>query len=449
MKFTKKYRVFLVMVTSIFCISSCSHVPKVQDFPDTASAEEEIFKLDKEMNIAKQNQIDVFAPDNFEYAEKHLSKAKKSLNKKSDNKDILAHIAKGRAYFKQAKEFSDLAKSNLKEVAAARKQAMIAGAFKYFDKDFKAVDDDLKDVTSDIEDNNLKSANKNSKELQLKYLDLELRSIKVVQLGEARKNLANAEKEDAKEYAPRSLAIAKKSIEDTDAFITANRGNINQIQLRANKALENSEHLLKITRASKYGTSISSEEMALKMEVEQAKVAQRDDQLDSNEDRIRSLSSAKTDLESEQALNALFEQAREEFNQNDAEVYKQGNELIIRLRGLSFPVAEASLSGASFTLLAKVQKVIDSFGESNIIVEGHSDSSGGKDLNQKLSTSRAEAVRDYFVSNAENANAINIKAIGYDFQKPLASNKTADGRALNRRVDVRIQPDAKGISTQY
>lgn len=98
---------------------------------------------------------------------------------------------------------------------------------------------------------------------------------------------------------------------------------------------------------------------------------------------------------------------------------------MIRLRGLKFPVAQAVLKGSNFPLLAKVQKVIKDFGKSTVVVEGHTDSVGGKIINEKLSTAGSDPVT--------------ITAVGYDYQKPLATNKTSVGRAQNRRVDILIQ----------
>ena len=104
------------------------------------------------------------------------------------------------------------------------------------------------------------------------------------------------------------------------------------------------------------------------------------------------------------------------------------------------------MSGSNFPLLSKVQRVIATFDHGSVIVEGHTDSDGGKVLNEKLSAERAEAVKQYFIANNQGA-AMEIKSVGYGFQKPLGTNKTAAGRAQNRRVDVLIRPDARAGSS--
>jgi OOP family OmpA-OmpF porin len=69
-----------------------------------------------------------------------------------------------------------------------------------------------------------------------------------------------------------------------------------------------------------------------------------------------------------------------------------------------------------------------------VLVEGHTDSIGTEKYNQVLSERRANAVRDYMVSRGIDASRISTR--GYGELKPIASNKTAEGRAKNRRVDI-------------
>ena len=110
---------------------------------------------------------------------------------------------------------------------------------------------------------------------------------------------------------------------------------------------------------------------------------------------------------------------------------------MIRLKGLAFPSSQAVITGSNFELLSKVSRVIKGFDASSVVIEGHTDSIGGKTQNESLSERRAKAVKDYLVSNDIDAGS--IETVGYGFQKPLATNTTKDGRAQNRRVDIRIQ----------
>ena len=93
----------------------------------------------------------------------------------------------------------------------------------------------------------------------------------------------------------------------------------------------------------------------------------------------------------------------------------------------------------NYALLSKVQRAIRLFGEPDVIIGGHTDSTGAEGLNEVLSQQRAEAVRQYFVANA-TIPYDKIIAVGYGSMRPLASNATESGRAINRRIDVTIAP---------
>lgn len=142
-------------------------------------------------------------------------------------------------------------------------------------------------------------------------------------------------------------------------------------------------------------------------------------------------------LLAEKRFNDKFEKIRQTFTKKEANVYRQGNSLVISLNGLKFPSSNSNLKGENFTLLAKVQRAINEFDNSTVLVEGHADASGGNRFNTKLSTKRAQTVREYFISNGIIGKD-KIKAVGFKDDMPVATNKTFNGKAQNRRVDVVI-----------
>ena len=73
-----------------------------------------------------------------------------------------------------------------------------------------------------------------------------------------------------------------------------------------------------------------------------------------------------------------------------------------------------------------------------IRVTGHTDSTGSADYNQKLSMRRAEAVRDYLVSLGADRSKMEVSGMGE--ANPIADNKTREGRAQNRRVELIVNP---------
>lgn len=459
MKFRNNFAVFTGFL--IF-LSACSHGPKIQELSDSASPSEEIQKLDADMRAALAQQANVLAPRSFEQAQSALDGAKKGHDKGRDSKDILHKISEGRAYLNRTNELAITSRSNMEDVVAARQQAIDAGATGFFGKELANTDDDLRSITSDVEKGDLSDVEQARPKLQAEYRALELKSIDHATLNAARDTINQAIKEGAKTYAAKTLGVAEKKVTDTAAYIVGNRRDTNEIQSRGAAARGAADHALKITRSSKIGKKTSSEDVALQMEGEQNKVQAKHNELADKQNQLEDKSAQLENkqielteergsaevlavqarkLEPEKALDQRFETARAEFNESEAEVYRQGNKLTIRLKGLEFPVREAVLKSSNFALLAKVQKVLKDFGRSSISVEGHTDSNGGKLLNDKLSADRAEAVSQYLVAN-DSIGKVSVTSVGYGYQKPLATNKTASGRAQNRRVDIVITPDA-------
>lgn len=144
-------------------------------------------------------------------------------------------------------------------------------------------------------------------------------------------------------------------------------------------------------------------------------------------------------LAAERRFNQLYNDVQGFFEPGEAEVYKQGNQLIVRLRAIQFPVGKAIIMPANYPLLSKVQKTIRLFGEPDVVIEGHTDSTGPAALNEHLSQQRAESVRQYLVANGTLPEE-KIVAVGYGPTRPLAPNETEEGRAINRRIDVVVTP---------
>jgi outer membrane protein OmpA-like peptidoglycan-associated protein len=123
------------------------------------------------------------------------------------------------------------------------------------------------------------------------------------------------------------------------------------------------------------------------------------------------------------------------FNEEEGRVVVSGDQLILRLYGLSFASGSDQIRPAHYALLTKVQRVLRDFPEAPVSIEGHTDSQGNDELNRALSRRRAFAVREYLLANMP-ISSDRLTAIGYGEDRPVASNETADGRERNRRIDV-------------
>lgn len=451
-KYKKKFLLIALLTGAI----ACSSRPVVTEFSPTASPSEEIANLENGLKKASEGQVDILSPKNFREAQEALNDAKENFRKGKDSQVTLREVALGNAYLSSANSVANLARENTEGVVAAREAALRANAPAYFEKEFEETDRDFTQLTKDIEKNKLTRIAKVRPKLQGKYLELELKAIKEKNLRESRNVIALAKKEDAKKFAPRTLAIAEKSFSDTEEYITANRHNETGIQMHAKETREAANHALNINRIAKGSDRVSSEEMALAMEKERQRVAMKQGQLETVEDELQTTQSALqkekevqvTLAKSEQELEALkrrdeqYELTRKSFTSDEAEVYKQGDNILIRLKGMEFPSAQATIQSKNYPLLSKVQKIIGEIGtDAAITIEGHTDSVGGKKINHRLSTQRAIAVKEYLESNIGGLEK-KIEAVGFGDEKPLAGNKTATGRAQNRRVDIIIKPES-------
>lgn len=109
--------------------------------------------------------------------------------------------------------------------------------------------------------------------------------------------------------------------------------------------------------------------------------------------------------------------------------------------GLLFAVDKYDLNDASRQNLTKLAVILNKYPDTNILIEGHTDSTGTHDHNMVLSDSRAKSVAaELAVANVKSAR-FTVKGYGPD--QPLADNSTVDGRQLNRRVDLAIIANEK------
>jgi outer membrane protein OmpA-like peptidoglycan-associated protein len=182
--------------------------------------------------------------------------------------------------------------------------------------------------------------------------------------------------------------------------------------------------------------------MSDKVKLLQAEIETKNSQIAELEGKTLEQQKVKERLAAEKRFNELFTEVQNLFSPDEAEVYKKGDSLVIRLRAIQFPVGKSVIMPENYPLLSKIQQSIRTFGEPDVIIEGHTDSTGSAEVNELLSQERAESVRQYLLANKTLSND-RIVAVGYGSSKPLASNETEEGRAVNRRIDVIIKPQAQ------
>jgi len=130
--------------------------------------------------------------------------------------------------------------------------------------------------------------------------------------------------------------------------------------------------------------------------------------------------------------------ARSLLNPSECAVIRSpADDIVLRLFGLSFDVGSSDIKDEHVPLLEKVEKVLGMFSEAKLMIEGHTDNQGDLATNKRLSENRAYAVMQY-LRQSMSISAGRIQSSGYGPDKPIASNKTTEGRAKNRRIDIII-----------
>lgn len=109
-----------------------------------------------------------------------------------------------------------------------------------------------------------------------------------------------------------------------------------------------------------------------------------------------------------------------------------------------FNTGESKIKPAAKTDLDKIVNELKANPKYDVVINGHTDSTGNKKLNQKLSLDRANAIKTYIITKAPALKAkIKFQTNGYAEEYPVATNNTPDGREKNRRVEVFFIPTKK------
>lgn len=113
----------------------------------------------------------------------------------------------------------------------------------------------------------------------------------------------------------------------------------------------------------------------------------------------------------------------------------------ISVNDLHFEFNSANIKPSGYKLLKKMLEKVMEIKNKNttfvLVIDGHTDNVGSEKVNLRLSKRRAESVKKFFVKSGIDPKNVEVNAFGYS--KPIADNKTAKGRALNRRVDIYIK----------
>jgi len=181
-------------------------------------------------------------------------------------------------------------------------------------------------------------------------------------------------------------------------------------------------------------TRAKSEAEARTREAEQARLAAR---AEAERAALAKAEAAKAKAEADQLMREL----------SDLKAKQTERGIVLTIGDVLFAVGKADLSSEAMRSVDKLGEFLQKYPNRNVLIEGHTDSTGGDELNMILSQNRADAVKDALVSKGIGAERITPK--GYGKMYPLATNDTSAGRQQNRRMEVIILNEGVNAETQF
>jgi len=130
---------------------------------------------------------------------------------------------------------------------------------------------------------------------------------------------------------------------------------------------------------------------------------------------------------------------RQQLQSSGVSVTRNGDDIILNMpSNITFDTSASGVKSDFYAVLNSVVSVIKEFEKTAVDISGHTDSTGAASYNQELSQQRANSVGAYFTS--QGVIPERIVATGYGESNPIAPNNTRNGRARNRRVEIKLSP---------
>lgn len=432
----KRLNTVFMGAMSMGLVVSCASNIKKAELPAGVTPEEAITKTEIMKEQARQAQADVLSYKEFKEGQSYLNEAKEDYKDGDEREEVLENIAYSQAYFKKAISESNKSETEFNNILKARSASVNAGAFNYdkTSEEIKDIDEDLRDDS----DNFTRSLTpEKTAYFQKKYLEVEVTSVQKRELGKAEDVLANLRSKNAEDLAPKTYKKAKEDILLSKNIIEKSPRDSSVYRESVTDALKSTILLQDVMAVIAENGSKTPESAALK-------IVMQDRELGQVESRVAALGSAVMTQADQIAFQKAMDNVRSEFSEEEAEVYQQGDKLLIRLKKMNFPVGKSEIPASSKAILTRINQIIRDLNPAAVEIQGHTDSTGSKSINEKLSDARAKNVATYFEKEGLKAD---IESEGFGPNKPLADNQTKEGRAMNRRVDIVISTQGSTSSS--
>lgn len=442
---------FATMSLIALFIGGCAHKPDPIEITTAAGPTAEIAIQRDLLAKALSKHVDVLAPKSYSKASEYYFKAIEEEKKDEKDEEVYESLGYSKAYLKEANQKAMEARPLLIEVIPARQAALDAGE-SVQNETLRSVDRELIAFTEDLEDLK-KMKMKEKQSIQGKYLGLELLAIKNEKLAKLRTTLKSAKAQGAQTLTPNAYSIAYKDYLKAETVIETDRHSPIRINKAIRKAQASADRVNNLVMTARNATKQTPEQLALTLQARdreirdanemsnsaQRKAMVKDDLLNMQSKTLAKVSTENMNLRQQEEADQMVENAASEFDKSEAEVYRQDGKLVIRLKKMNFSSGQSAIPSKSVSVLSKVKDVLKELGPGTVMIEGHTDAVGSASINNKLSKQRAQAVAKYLESDS-SLSENEFETSGRGFSRPLTTNKTKEGRAQNRRVDIIITP---------
>lgn len=466
MMFEKRFipRILVVLILT------CSSVLFAQD------AKESIFgDVQKKIDEAREQGAELLSPEFYKQAVESFQEANQLYLNNESTRDVREKLTEADRNCTRAMEVVNLAKITLKEPMIARVDALNVQADQLAAELFKEGENKFFEAATEIEDGDIEDARDKGSDSEEFFRKAELKAIKGAILGEARNLVNKARDQGCLDVAPSTFQYAQNLLNETEELLTNNRYAKEDATIKAEECEYQARHAMYLTQLietlsddernweklqlgyediltgfatqfnenPRYDAGMNDavntiQSNIIELQTERDRLRAEVTKLQEEYDVVReeaTLSSA--ELAKVEELESKIKKIKSLFTPGEAKVAYDSESLVIRLHGLTFPSGKSIIQPEYFSLLSKVQEAIKIFPDRHILLEGHTDSQGNAATNKRLSEERASAVREYIIANM-GISREQITSVGFGSEKPVASNKTTEGRALNRRIDVVI-----------
>jgi outer membrane protein OmpA-like peptidoglycan-associated protein len=448
-------------------------------------------EADKALADARMANAEQLAPSSYQRAAEAYAAAENDLARGRGEDRIRTDAAAATKAFKQAKDAAETASITLASLIKTRADATNANAATFATQQWTSATERFDSAARRLESGDVRGAHSRADEAEALFREAELTSIKAQYLSQTRALLAEADQGRVARYAPKTYEHARSLLAQAENALNTNRYDTDLPRSLAQQANYEARHAIYLAKliSTMRDENRSIEDVILSYEdslvqigaaadevvqldkgvdpvttelvayVEQLREQATQSKADSTDSRKRigdleeevrhldeqlgGVSQERSTLvqrfEAEARIREQFATIENLFQRDEARVQRDGNRMVIRLVGLTFPSGQATVLPMHRDLLQKVQQAAAVFPRSQIVIEGHTDSYGDDGANMSLSQRRAEAIGAYLTGTLGVA-ASRISALGYGETQPIASNDTPQGRARNRRIDVIIEP---------